>query len=194
MKTCIGFILDKNKKISILVPDVSTKINYFYKPTEHLHKFDEATAIFINENNNFQIKKDTLDEILLTLNGTLKNVLLKNKCLPDIIQAGNAGYVLNNILNDLGPNILSPFWVWSSKHIQTLIYKSNNTIYLEIVPTYPWVYEEPKPGDKYISFDEFMKTYKPYAVEIISPETAQIWLNKCQEILDLIDCKWELKN
>ena len=79
--------------------------------------------------------------------------------------------------------------MWGPRGISTLIYNADNKIYLEIVPTYPWVYVGPKPGDNYVTFDEFMNTYKPYAVEIIPYTTALQWLNKSKEYLKLIGCE-----
>ena len=187
MMTQIDFQIDKEKKIIVTVPNLEKKITYFYPSTENLHKFDEATLYYINNNYSLEICKDTLDEVILSLHGALKYALSNIKSLPSNIEAGTAGYALNHMLNNIAIDDLKPFWVWSSKeHVQTLIYSSNNTIYLEIIPTYPWVYNEPKPGDRYISFEEFMKTYKPYAVEQISHEIAQIWLDECEKALRTI--------
>ena len=188
MTTHIDFILNQNKKISITVPDISSKFTYFYESTENLHKFDEATVYFFSENNRIEIEKETLDDILFSLNGTLREALSNKLSLPKTIKAGLVGYAFNFSLKDL-TYFLDKCWVWGPRGISTLIYNADNKIYLEIVPTYPWVYVGPKPGDNYVTFDEFMNTYKPYAVEIIPYTTALQWLNKSKEYLKLIGCE-----
>jgi hypothetical protein len=185
--TQFDFVLDKEKRISITVPDVASKFNYYYEPTEKLHQFDEATVTFISKAKSKEIYEDMIDEILFRFYGTLNRVLYNKIVTPSMVKPGNMGYLLNTLPDEEWDDELSIFWVWSSpKDIQTFIYKINDIIYLEIAPTYPWHYIEPKPGDNYIPFEEFMKSYKPYAVEVIPQPIALEWMNKCEEIIKLI--------
>jgi len=187
MKTIIDFTLNVNIKITIIIPEVSSKFNYYYEPTEKLNQFDEATVYFINSANKLELYKDVLDDALFSLNGSLRKAVSNTLLLPKTIAVGTAGYVFNNMLNGVIDIELEHLWVWSMRGISTLIYTINNTIYLEIVPIYPWTFSEPG-GDNYISFDEFMKNYKPYVVEIIPHETALQWIKTSEEYLKIIGC------
>ncbi len=191
MNTEFNFIINENKKIIITIPDVKTKYNYFFKPTKRLHRCDEATAYFIEKNHEkLEIKKHTLDDVVLNLYGKLKSIIDDNNLkLPKNCETGTVGYELNNMLMYHNNDFFSQFWTWSSisSKADTLIYQADNKIYIEIVPSYPWLFSEPElDNPEYITFEEFMKNYKPYVVETISRETAKEWLQQCEEILKII--------
>ena len=42
-----NFVLDKDSKINMVIPDLPQKINYYYEPTEQLNKFDEAIVTYV---------------------------------------------------------------------------------------------------------------------------------------------------
>lgn len=187
MKT-INFVLDKDKKITIQIPDLPNKVNYYYEPTEKIHKFDEGTVSFVDKDFNIELKKEILNEIVCPFYALLKKALHNELQLPDITKIGHAGYALNSMLHNKQDDSIPLYWLWAgSEHRSTLLYNANNTIYLEIVPLYPWLYRDKKPSDNYISFDEFMKTYKPYVVETIPIDIAKQWLKQCEELLKNID-------
>lgn len=196
METKISFFLDQknNKQILITIPDIFSKVNLFYEPTERLHQFDEATVYFQNKINQLEINKDVLDHILFTLNGALQRAISNQLLLPNSIKIGQVGYAMNVIFNspDIFNEELKKYIIWCSlSNIFTLIYNANDKIYLEIAPFYPWTFSEPK--DAEITFDEFMKSYKPYAVEEISHATALQWLETSTEYLKHIGFKPYIK-
>lgn len=180
----INFFLDQEKRFSVVVPDLSSKINYYYEPTNELHRFDEAMVAFINKSEVIYLKKDVIDEILCNLYRCLKLVLHHDLALPKNVKVGGLGYALNEYLNDLDSRDDFPYWLWSSNmHTETLLYNFENKIYFEIVPVYPWTFLEPVEGDGYITFDDFMKKYKPHAVEIIPINTAIQWFEQSELLL-----------
>jgi hypothetical protein len=77
----------------------------------------------------------------------------------------------------------STFWLWSSTNIQTWLYNKDSKIYIEIIPSYPWLFAGRKKGEKYITFKKFMEDYKPIAVEEIDRNIAEQWLNECIKLL-----------
>ncbi len=58
-------------------------------------------------------------------------------------------------------------------NLTTWIYKQANRYYLEITPNYPYEYRDPKPDERYISFEDFMKDYKPFYKETITRQDLQ---------------------
>lgn len=184
------FPISKTKILKISIPDLPEKFNYYYEPTEKLHEFDEATVTFIDQDSCLEINKDMLTQIVTVLHGTLKLLLANNLQIPKQVSPGSLGILLNNKINRVTRADLSNFWMWSSENNNgTLMYNSNDKIYMEIVPLYPWTFVDPNPGDSYISFDDFMKQYKYYAFEPISKETAIEWHNQCEKILTMIGIK-----
>lgn len=183
--TNIIFKLDTTSLISIKIPDLPEKFNYYYEPTEHLHKFDEAETFFIKNNKQLQLKKDILQEAILPFNFLLKKAIANELSLPEGINPGDVGKELNKSYNERPHAEVSSFSVWQSvrRKTCTLLYNFNDSIYLEIVPLYKWSYIEPKKNEKYIPFDEFLKTYKPYYVEVIPRNVAFAWQKQCEEII-----------
>lgn len=180
----VNFVLDQDKKFSIKVPGLPDKINYYYDPISELHKFDEAMVAFIDQKNCIDLKQDVIDEILCRLYGSLKLAIDHKLVLPNTIKFGCVGYLLNQYLNDLNSFDIFPYWMWSSNmNVATILYNFEDKIYFEIVPTYPWTFLEPVEGDGYITFQEFMITYKPYIVEGIPINTAKKWCDKSEALL-----------
>ena len=185
MTSEIDFLLNANNKIRIEVPDVLAKFTYFYESTEKLHKFDVITVYFIDNDKKVIIYQDMLDDFILPFHILLKRALNNILSLPKEITVGNALLTLNDNLNERTPTDMTPYWLASTVKgkTATLLYTFNNTIYLEIGIVYPWTFLEPTSADKYITYDEFIKNYKPLLVEVIPHEIAKQWLTKSEEIL-----------
>ena len=82
-----------------------------------------------------------------------------------------------------GINIPSS-WLYNDK---------DGNIFLELSPAYPWLFDEVKPGEKFIKYSEWMKEYKPYIVTKIPRDSAEQWLkqiNKFMKKLDRSDKKY----
>lgn len=80
--------------------------------------------------------------------------------------------------------------IWGHGNLATWIYndKQGNIVF-EITPRYPGLFAEDKSGIN-ISFEDWMKTYKPFVVRIISPEVAQQWIEQANKIIAYIEEKW----
>lgn len=80
--------------------------------------------------------------------------------------------------------------IWGHDNLATWIYNdSQGNIIFEITQRYPGLFAEDK-RSIHISFEEWMKTYKPFVVRIISPETAQQWIEQADKIITYIKEKW----
>lgn len=71
--------------------------------------------------------------------------------------------------------------------VETFIYTINTIIYLEIIPTYPWLFGDKPKGIKRVPFKEFLKTYKPYVRTIVSQEAAKKSLVTAEFLRNIID-------
>lgn len=185
-------VINSNKSIDVVIPPVKDKFNYYFKPTNKLHKFDEIIVVLHKENQEIIIGSDMAKIIVNTPKQVFEYALENGLPLPDNITVGRLGYYYNNYLykENEEEDFLDFSYgsLWSGKNIQTWMYTSNNKIYLEVAPVYPWIWDEPGTvtDPNYITFDEFMKTYKPIAVEEIDRTTVQKWIEQCDEILDTI--------
>ena len=188
------FIINENQSIDILLPDVEDRTNSWYRSTQNLHKFDFISAALKQENISVVIVTEVAEEMFISLADRLEYVLAKKEELPDQIRIGEVGYryhVDSRIEHEKSIDDYCKFTVWSGgfsePRFHTWLYKKNNTIYFEISPEYPWLSTDPTEEEKldiYISFDQFMKTYKPILVVEIDKAIAQKWLDSCRRILD----------
>lgn len=180
----IDFQLNATQKICIVVPDFVDKINYYYEPTEEVHKFDEVKVCFFNLENKVELCEDVLNEVLGAFYTAMQNALSGSIKLPHDIKPGDVGRLSNYAFRGVYDDYSSSVLVWcSQKKVQTFIYRLEDRVYLEISPIYPWHFEDPLPDEKYISFDEFMKEYKPYFVIEISQSVMQLWVEQAEIIL-----------
>ncbi len=183
------FTVDSNKSIEIVLPDLNDKVNYYYKTSATLHIFDAVMAVLKINGIEVLLCTDTVNEVLMSFSGSLEQLLHSNMVLPDNIDIGNLGSVFNiNIHNKNFDAVnFSQFWLWPSPAMQSWLYSKNGKLYLEVAPSYLWLYVEPTQKEKvgaYISFEQCMQTYKPVLVTEIDRSLAQKWFADCTRILD----------
>ncbi|HSC25172.1 MAG TPA: hypothetical protein VLB80_03095 [Candidatus Babeliales bacterium] len=88
-------------------------------------------------------------------------------------------------------------WEAASKDVRlvTWLYnKPDGSIIIEITPCYPYLYCEPTEEPNYISYNEWIKTYKPYLIREIPHAIAQEWLKQAEYIIQTIESnakKWK---
>lgn len=184
------FQLNKDEYIEIQAPILENKFNYYYKPSSKLHKYDEVIA-FLNDTYGQQIVlvQDMLDLVLEQLKGQLKNAVDNKLVLPSIINIGELGLNYNIEMHKEDDEFFNyaNYSIWSYKTLQTWIYTKNDNIYLEVAPSYPWLYVEPEEGENYISFDVFIKTYKPILVTELDQFLVKKWIQECQDLSNKLD-------
>ncbi len=189
MKTIEKFVINKSSSIEILVPELADKFNYYYQPTKELNKFDEVIVVFKDDQKEVVVGSDMADLVFGNLKDILVSVLEDEKELISDINIGKVGYHYNIDTKKLSSDLTdyAEYSLWSGKLLPTWLYKKNKKIYLEISPKYPWLFEEPKKGEAFISFEEFMRSYKSIAVEEIDKAVAREWLSKCDKIIQKLE-------
>jgi hypothetical protein len=188
------FILSEQKYIEIYFPEIENKFNYYYRPTEKLHKFDEVSIAFYYDENKILLYRNILEDGVLRISDRLLEADQELIDLPTEIQVGQMVYALNESKKEYATEAVgiyrnidfSNYWVWSTAGgPQTFMYTFEGSLYLEIGLTYQWQYDD---NDiDLLFYQEFMKNYKPIAVEKISKETAQQWLEQCNRLMKQIE-------
>jgi hypothetical protein len=186
-----NFEITKNTSIEILIPNAQDKFNYYYEATEKLNVFDQLTVLLKQNNEATILAEDMVDITITIYNNMLEKALQNQVILPEGIDLGQIGRSYNlDIMYEISDAIdYSLFSVWSHKNSRTWLYNNNNKMYLEVSPLYPWLYsdlEEAQKEKDFISFDEFMKTYKPIFFGEIPRASAEHWVRQCDKILESI--------
>lgn len=185
------FNLNKNQKI-ILDSDF---------PIEEVLPFDEVIIKFSYEYS-FILTEDCFEYLMNSFKGALNKSLKNQLQLPSFIDE-DIGLLWNKELNNtkewsmsikdqhifnntesLGEYILFSTPGNTDPSLATWIYNNKNgDIVLEITPQYTGHFDDPKDGENFITYDEFIKNYKPLFITIISPSTAKKWIQQINALL-----------
>jgi hypothetical protein len=193
MTSLISFKISESQNIEIVI-DKQNKVNIYGYQVVGLHIFDEVEVQYIHDGEAITLARDIIREIINTFVVTLEKALKKELLLEEVFIVGKVGYFFNKITytntNELKEknDIFSEYWVWSSpKNVQTWLYNVDGKIYLEISPTYPWLFLDPDEDELYTSFDDYMKNYKPIAIVELQETLVRTWINQCHMILEKIE-------
>jgi len=136
-------------------------------------------------------------ELVETLHDGLMQALAHQITL-DILLKNDLGYEWNEYLDNhkkASSYASIPEWIgqryfmWSSYGIAVWLYEKKNKIFLEITPTYKWHFQDPMFTEKsqYISYEQFINNYKPYAVIELNTDKLQEWLKQTERLLAIIN-------
>lgn len=174
-KLIASFEIDKNHCINVYMRDEGLK-----NDLDYASKYMLGDALVMYEGKEkILLAQYGLREIFHRIS-ELSNKLLNNQLvLPKFLQVGSLGRECNIEIRK-NRNILihcQDYWLFSTKYngAQTWIYTFNDKIILEICPFYSFFDHEPKNHEKFVSFMQFMKIYKPYVVLTICRETLEEW-------------------
>lgn len=196
------FIVKENIYIDLLIPSLKNKVNYYYKPSQKLHKFDEVLAMLVVQNESFLVAKDVIQSELSSLYHYLKKALNDELELPSIVSNGylskyyNIEHYHDQWLENETPTIFkvdyTRYWLWSCiNKIQSWMYNYNNKIYIEIGRSHTSIYsEDATRNDK--EFEKYIADYKPLIFIDIPHEVAQEWLKRCEKIIRDIGSEYVL--
>ncbi len=180
-----------NNKQSIIIKNLCYEGN-------HLYRWDPVDIIFKNKSLEYIISQHDylmpkIEDIYYYLQSAIKNKLPVLKSMK-----GKLGYFRNQGLHQ--ENTAScekpidkekwktPIYImWGGNKFNTWLYNQNNKIFLEITPCYPWHFNEPKAGDNYVPYDEWIKSYKPLIIIEIDKVTAQQWYDQAGKIMQEIE-------
>jgi hypothetical protein len=159
-------------------------------------------AIEYRGENSIYLTDSRGDEILRSAEELLTKTLNKELLLHESIKQ-DIGYLWNEELQgkpgltyeEGSGNIYwigERFLLWScnsrleNRGTTWLYNDENGDIILEITPVYPWTFRDPKPNEKYVSYDEYMKSYKPLVIRKIPVDIAQEWLVQVKKLAHTI--------
>ena len=181
------FHLTETVYIKFVVQDCETECLYY----------DSWTTVFFIDNEDTKLLAySTLYEKLYDFAFFLKKSLYQEKIVdeqsvPDIGFLFNEMHYKKSMLHEkIALNELYDHVLWSSvvaqQNIQTWLYRNTNEeIMLFLAPVYPFFFN--KPYKKNPSYQEWIKTYKPFGRYIISQDSAQQWLQQVYDIMNLIE-------
>lgn len=170
---------------------------------EGIHLCDEVEIEFHEDKKVYKLYLDCIQEALMSLKNLLHKAIGGELHLHTSITK-NLGYLWNEECQGDNPNLFCetslgwPRWVGLDYHLwstpgnfdpilTTWIYNKEDKIVLEITPSYPWHFRDPKEGENFITYDVFMNDYKPLLVREIDKGVARDWLSKCLELLQMIE-------
>ena len=170
---------------------------------KELEGCEETTIVFHSNQMRYIISEYYCIGSDIEILNTLLKQAISNELQLDASITNDIGYMWNedliktSQLADQGKHELIEDWVgqgyllWSPRGFSTWLYNKNNKIIFEITPTYLWHHRDPKEGEDFITYEEFIKNYKPYFILELNKDTAQQWLNKTEELLTIINQNYE---
>jgi hypothetical protein len=160
------------------------KENLYYLPTSELNRFDLIEIKICLQEKCFSVFSDILQEGVIHLLYQLKK-LNEGGLRVDILENGCIAKTYNKYMyytNDGTFDYFQKNFVWDLGGKFTFFYEYGNKFYIEIAPNYPWHFSDPEEGEDFIPFEEYMKTYKPYAVIEIDRVTIERWIEQCEQL------------
>ena len=163
--------------------------------------------IYLRDNENYLIGYDTFHYSVASLIDLLMDAINGKLQLP-ISTAKDLGYLWNEKCNGFSNELFEtrliegvPRWIGidyilfstpgnSSPILTTWLYNNkNNEIILEITPDYLWHFSDPKPEEKYVTYEDFIRTYRPILIRTIPLDVAKRWVAQAQHLLEFVKDK-----
>lgn len=165
-----------------------------------IRSFDEV-RIYYQGSRKIYITYDCLSVLLQSLKHMLKQAL-QNKLQVNSSITKDLGYVWNYVCKQKLYGLVfdeNDNWVgesnllWCSNR-QTLHSGSawlfnarDGNIVFEITPHYPFLNRNAKKNEQFISFESWIKRYKPHIVQVVSQKTVRTWLQQIDDVLQKIE-------
>lgn len=198
-------------KITFNIDNTAQLIIPLEDPAEVLSPLYRGKILLLLNSHTFLLSKTTVYHNMLDLVDLLKKVL-NQKLFLDSSMIKDIGYFHNEHLCRTSQLPTYEFsnggidWIGYSYHLwsardglislDSWIYNGpDGSIIFEITPLYPYMFSEPEEEPGYITYDEWIKTYKPYFITTLSKKTAQDWLERAEIIIKTVENnqkKWTL--
>lgn len=154
---------------------------------ENLQKFD----IIIIKFNSYIIFEDYATEGIISLKNHLTRLLKNSLEVNSNLFDKSLGYFWNEYTNSIPDDgeineddITEKYSLWSTREFSTWIYSYNRNNYIEISPNYKWHFIEPIETEKFITYEEFIKDYRPIVKTCMKEDDIADMLQICNEIIN----------
>lgn len=164
----------------------------------HIYRYDPVEILFKNESLEYLISEnDYLMPMIERFYYYVQDAIANKLPLEEYINA-DLGYSWNQNLHNTDIKTHEElkneenwkgtrYLMWGGNEFDTWLYNQNNKIYLEITPGYPWHFIDPAGDEKFIPYDEWIKSYKPLFIIEIDKVTAQQWFDRAGRIIQEIE-------
>lgn len=159
-----------------------------------LHPYSDLEIEYYEGSKRFLLYNDFLLEGVVTFKNILSKALDGELQLHHLLINKSVGFAWNEWLHNLEEiypknteDIVEKYWLWSTSSLignQTWMYNFSNKIVMEISRSYSGHFGEP--NDDEISFEDFIKSYKPIVVIDLDRTVLEDWLTKCIDIINNI--------
>lgn len=189
----------KNKVIFTINKQESIQV-FFSSKVEDLVRFDDLVAVYVQDSKCEYVifSHDVAMQFVCGLDVALAKALSGERVL-DISLQDNIGYLWNIYLNksavtstgcEIDDWIGYKYLVWGTPSLDVWLYEKEGKFFFEVTPVYMWHFRDPEPEEKeeYVTYKQFMKSYKSFVVTELSRETICEWLEQTKYLLALIEC------
>ncbi|AQY51490.1 hypothetical protein PWEIH_14961 [Listeria weihenstephanensis FSL R9-0317] len=161
-----------------------------------IHRYDEIKILLKALHDTFTLySEDFIIEAIVALKNLLEKVLNNELEVPDSLSKLEIGRLSNDSYQDIEDDLIyedanwigTKFNVWSTNNLETWLYNKKGEIYIQVTPVYRWHFAKPKSNDKFSCYSQFVKEYKIIYKAKIERDNAIQWLNKCKEIINIIE-------
>lgn len=185
--------MDDDRNVLLFKINADEVLMVAAEPDNNTLGIDDTTASWFYKNNAGTIYQivdpywswlsDTLEHFKMRIQAALKGDLE-----IDRKRFTNIGYTWNQELYSVEKKTTS--WIGecylcfsTAQGPETFIYSDNGIIYIEIIPTYPWLFGKRPLGIRKVTFSQFLKNYKPLVQTILPREQATVWLTQIDSVL-----------
>jgi hypothetical protein len=196
----LKFMLNSTDKIIIKLKEPLAEVDCCYM-ADMILEYEQQKILLSREPIFFNMQKlaELLEEALN--NKLFLHVSINN----DIGYLSNEYYqhrnniVMNDVLQESLRWIGFTYYLWegskkNTRYVTWLYNDDNGENVLEVTPAYPYLFCDPDKEPHYVSYEEWIKNYKPFLNTIIPKKIAQDWLEQAHCIVEQIKAniaRWE---
>lgn len=163
----------------------------------HMYRYDPVEIFFKDKNKEYLISQhDYLMPKVEAFYYYLKDAI-ENK-LELVPRDENLGYSWNQ---DLHNTVIKSheklknqddwqgikYLMWGGNAIDTWMYNKDGSLFIEITPGYKWHFQAPEKDEDFVSYENWIKKYRPIKLIEIDSNTAHSWMQKLEALMREIE-------